>query len=106
MWVGCPGFLYQHDSVSLESTAKQNVEACVCECVGKGANYGVTRVQCAALSTADRTLLTGRAGAKEHGGNPKRANLARQPDHSGLSKCEISLIDLADLQETVFIRRT
>lgn len=27
----------------------------------------VTRVQCAALSTADQTLLTGHAGAKEHG---------------------------------------
>lgn len=46
-------------SMSLESTAKQNC--------GGGPNYGVTRVQCAALSTADRTLLMGHAGAKEHG---------------------------------------
>lgn len=34
---------------------------------GGGPNYGVTRVQCAALSTADQTLLMGHAGANEHG---------------------------------------
>lgn len=59
--IGCPGYLFQHDGVSLESTAKQN-----CDML-RGPNYGVTQVQCAALSTADRTLLMGHAGAKEHG---------------------------------------
>lgn len=61
MGAGCPGYLCQHDSASLESTAKQN-----CDML-KGPNYGVTQVQCAALSTADRTLLMGHAGAKERG---------------------------------------
>lgn len=36
-------------------------------CRGGGPNYGVTEIQRAALSTADRTLLMGHAGAKEHG---------------------------------------
>lgn len=61
MEAGCPGYLCQHDSVSLESTAKQN-----CDML-KGLNYGVTQVQCAAISRADRTLITGHAGAKECG---------------------------------------
>ncbi len=43
------GYVCRHDSVSLESTAKQNCD------MWKGANYGVTQLQCAAISTADRT---------------------------------------------------
>lgn len=58
MGVLCPGYLSQHDPVSLESTAKQN-----CDML-RGPNYVAMQVQYASLSTADRTLLTGRAGAK------------------------------------------
>lgn len=42
-------------------------------CGGGGPNYGVTQVQCAALSTADRTLLMGHAGAKRTWENARRA---------------------------------
>lgn len=34
---------------------------------GGGPNYGVSQVQCAALSTSDRKLLMGHTGAKEYG---------------------------------------
>ena len=54
-------------SLSLESTAKQSCG------FGEGPNYGVTRVQRAALSTADRTLLMGHAGAKRTCENTRSA---------------------------------
>ena len=54
-------------SISLESTAKQSCG------FGEGPNYGVTRVQCAALSTADQTLPMGHAGAKKTCENTRSA---------------------------------
>lgn len=58
--LGVQGMCVDMMSISLESTAKQNCG------FGEGPNYGVTWVQCAALSTADQTLLMGHASAKEH----------------------------------------
>lgn len=60
MGVVCPGYLSRHDPASLESTAKQN-----CDML-RGPNYVVMQVQYASLSTADRTLLTGRGRCQEH----------------------------------------
>lgn len=62
----------QRESASLGSAATQNFDTL------RGANYGVTLVQHAALSSADRTLLRGCGGATKL----RKERLSKPPHQS------------------------